>query len=371
MAQAFTPGLQILSNTLVRRIRELPLTGEVDVKVGEMVSSDTIVLRAALPGDLVLVRGPEELGVDAEEFQQLLKVEEGQQIAEGALIAEFRAFFGLLHSVLRSPASGTIEFIAPRTGHIGIRQPPRPMAVKAYVSGKVVAVDKGRSVTVETPAALIQGIFGVGGERVGTLRMLRIEPDAEITPDDIPTDCSGCILVGGARPTIESLRKAAAQGAKGLVTASIDDQCLKSYLGYDLGIALTGDEDVPMTVIITEGFGRLPMSPRVLEVLRQLDGRAASMSGVTQVRAGAVRPELVVPREADGSSRASQEPLVLKEGSRVRLIRFPYFGLFADVLSLPSKPERIATGAVTRVLRARLADGKVITVPRANVELVG
>jgi len=61
---------------------------------------------------------------------------------------------------------------------------------------------------------------------------------------------------------------------------------------------------------------------------------------------------------------------LLALGSPIRLIREPYFGLLATVTALPEEPEIIATEARVRVLRARLADGTEVTVPRANVELI-
>lgn len=370
MGQAFTPGLQLHARTLVRRVRELPLLGRVEVQVGDLVRADQVVLRAALPGDLALIRGPEELGVDAEEFATLLKVREGDEVVQGTLVAEYTSFFGLFHSAVRSPEAGTVEFITARTGHVGVRLAPRPIEINAYLSGRVASVEPGRSVTVEANGALVQGIFGVGGERIGALHVLDIDPQAEVTPECLPENCRGTILVGGARPTIQALKLAGERGALGLVSGSIDDRCLAEYLGYDLGIALTGDEDVPMTVIITEGFGKLPLSPRVLDLLRPLTGRRASISGATQVRAGALRPEIVVPHDDSFDIPSIAELPILAEGSHVRLIRYPYFGMFAEVVSLPPKPEKIETGASTRILRARLENGKLVTIPRANVELV-
>ena len=60
----------------------------------------------------------------------------------------------------------------------------------------------------------------------------------------------------------------------------------------------------------------------------------------------------------------------LEVGSLVRIIREPYFGALAQVKELPIKAEKIETGAYVRVLRAEV-EGKVVTVPRANVELQG
>ena len=47
-----------------------------------------------------------------------------------------------------------------------------------------------------------------------------------------------------------------------------------------------------------------------------------------------------------------------------------HFGERATVTALPPAAERIETGAKTRVLKARLADGSEVTIPRANVELI-
>jgi len=52
----------------------------------------------------------------------------------------------------------------------------------------------------------------------------------------------------------------------------------------------------------------------------------------------------------------------------IRIIRVPHFGKLAEVAGLPPDPVRIETGARVRVLEAKLRDGTVVTVPRANVE---
>ena len=135
-------------------------------------------------------------------------------------------------------------------------------------------------------------------------------------------------------------------------------------------MAITGREDVPFTLIVTEGFGELAMSERTFALLEKLEGREASVNGATQVRAGAVRPEVFVPLECS-SEEASGISFELIVGSRVRLIRTPHFGLTGDVAALPEAPERIETGALVRVARVRLAGGEEVTVPRANIELSG
>ena len=114
-----------------------------------------------------------------------------------------------------------------------------------------------------------------------------------------------------------------------------------------------------------------------MELLTKKDGSWAAINGATQVRAGAVRPEVIIFPNRDDSqeqplsppSASSTKELAL--GAKVRLIRVPYFGQFGTVHELPNANEQIPTGAFTRVVRVSLEEGEeVVTIPRANIELV-
>lgn len=369
MSNALTPALAVTSRTTLRRRRDLPILGEILVREGDVVQGSQVVARALLEGELRLVRAAELLGIPAEDVVSALKVKIDDDVTEGAVVAEVRGLWGLFKSTVLAPMSGRIEFVSSSTGHIGIRAPSRPLDLPAYISGKVVAVDPNRSVVVESECTFVQGIFGVGGERQGRVRILPISPTTRVTEDAIPSDISGAIVVGGHSPTIGALRKAAENGAVGFITGSLDDRALREYLGYDIGVALTGDEAVSMTVIITEGFGSLPMSTRTFDTMKQVAGEIASINGATQVRAGALRPEFIAPK---GSSASVSEchSRGLDVGERIRLIRVPFFGATGRITELPHDLERIETGAHVRVLRAALDDGRQVTVPRANVELL-
>ena len=57
---------------------------------------------------------------------------------------------------------------------------------------------------------------------------------------------------------------------------------------------MTGDDEVLMPVMLTERFDAASISSFVWQELASLQGRYASMSGKTQIRAGLVRQEVVV-----------------------------------------------------------------------------
>jgi len=173
--------------------------------------------------------------------------------------------------------------------------------------------------------------------------------------------------------TIEAITRAIDVGAAALVSGGIDDHDLKEFLGYDLGVAITGSEDKGITLIVTEGFGDIAMARRSWDMLASHEGREASVNGATQIRAGVMRPEVLVPLEdgaKGGGSGADREAGLLEIGRSVRIIRDPWFGMLGEVAGLPSEPTELGSGSKARVLEVSLEDGERVIVPRANVELI-
>lgn len=374
MGTAYTPGLKVTRHTLIEKTRRLPIRGEILVELGARVKAEEVVAIARLSGDLETIRLGQVLGVDPIEVERYLRVREGATVVKGELIAEMKALFGLFKSSAIAPCDGTVEFFSQVTGHLGIRRQPVPIKVNAYIDGLVAEIIPGEGVVVRATGAMIQGIFGVGGEIRGQIKLCASSPEAVLKPEDLPADARGKVLVGGALAGIEVFRRAAELGAAGLITGGIIDRDLAAYLGYDLGVAITGHEPVPFTLIATEGFGQMAMARRTFDLLGELAGRTASINGATQIRAGAMRPEIIIPDEATTATPVAddhtEKSMELAIGTPIRVIRVPYFGALAQVTELPHELTLIETGAVVRVLKARLADGRLVTIPRANVEII-
>jgi len=372
LGTAYTPGLKVSPHTIIQRTRRLPLKGEVLVETGQVVSPDTIVARASLPGLMQSVKVAAQLGIDADEMPSILLVKEGDAVEKGQVLGATKAFFGLFKSESKSPTAGTVETISGVSGNVGVRQAPLPIDLTAYLSGTIAETMPGEGVIVRTEGALIQGIFGIGGERVGEIQMVSESPESDLTETEITPALAGKIIVGGANISGAALRKASEVGVTGVVVGGIIDRDLIDFLGYDIGVAITGHENITLTLVITEGFGTIAMARRTFELLRSLAGRPASINGATQIRAGVIRPEVIVPLGAQTSAapNAGDDEGNLSLGTPIRIIREPYFGKLASVAGLPPQLTVIGSGASVRVLEAKLADGSVVTVPRANVEII-
>ena len=371
MAYAYTPGLKVTTGLTIRKDRRLPLKGEVLVQKGDKVRSGDVVARTDRPGNVQLVNVANLLSIPPEDVRDFVNKNEGEAVAKDETLAMTKGVFGLFKSQARSPIDGTIETISDVTGQVILREPPIPVEIKAYIDGSIIEVLPDKGVVVEAYGTYIQGIFGVGREAVGTLNVVVDSPDAPLTRDAIQTTHQDKILVGGSIVGNDTLQEAMRRGVKGVVVGGINDTDLRQLLGYELGVAITGSEELGITVIITEGFGQISMAERTFNLLKEQDGMQASINGATQIRAGVVRPEIVIPFEKrEQSPQTAAECGVLEVDTPIRVIREPYFGQLGRVSALPVELQQLETEANVRVLEVELDNGARITLPRANVEII-
>ena len=375
MAHAYTPGLQVAQRTRYRARRVLPISGDVLVEAGQNVQAQDIVARAELPGDVFPVNLANLLSVPPGDVPACLLKREGDQIELDEVIARTKGIFGLFKSEYAARVTGTIESVSGITGQMIVRGAPIPVEVRAYLKGDVTEVIAGEGCVIEAETAFVQGIFGIGGEAYGPIRMACGDHTQEFTPDLIAGDMQGQIVVGGARVPGATIRKAIDAGVSAIISGGIDDADLKEALGYDLGVAITGTEKIGITLIVTEGFGEIAMAERTFELLAAHAGHEAAVNGATQIRAGVMRPEIVIPlpddHEHEAGDVAGHLAAPLETGTPVRIIRDPYFGVLGSVAGLPTEPHVLESGSKARVLEVLCESGETLTVPRANVEIIG
>ncbi|HNA48799.1 MAG TPA: hypothetical protein PK312_16545 [Nitrospira sp.] len=372
MAHSYTPGLTVTERTTVRRRRILPLPGAVLVQVGDAVRADTAVARAELPGKVVPLNLANQLGIAPDEINDYLVKKEKDSVQKDDVLAENKPFIKWFKTEIRSPITGKVESVSTITGQILLREPPRVLELRGYIDGVVAEVHPEQGVTVESTCSLVQGIFGIGGETSGELVMGVKAPDQPLLPEQLNPSMKGKVVVGGAFLSAATMTRAKELGIVGLVVGGIHDKDLRALLGYDLGVAITGTEQVGFTLILTEGFGTIPMAPKTFALLSAHAGQKASISGATQIRAGVIRPEIIIPHS--GPAAVTKVPKAEREGIQlgdpVRIIRDPLFGKIGAVSGLPSELRAIPTESEVRVLEVRFPDGTTTVVPRANIEVI-
>lgn len=374
MGQSYSAGLTVTDNIILQKERILPLKGEVLVKKGDKVKGEDVVAQTMLPGKVVPLNLANKLGVTPGQLENFIKIKPGQMLTKDTVLAETKGLFGLgfMKNEVRSPLEGEVESISAVTGQVLLREPKIPVQVKAFIDGIVTRVIPGEGVVIENKSAYIQGIFGIGDETTGIIKMIAKAPTEEITVDQIDDSCRDKVIVAGSFISYDLIEAARKHGVTAIITGGIDDQDLKKLLGYDIGVAITGHEKIGLTIVVTEGFGKIKMADKTFHLLAQFDGHKTSIHGRTQIRAGVIRPEIIIPLEFDESELIVPEARmpILEIGALIRVIRQPNFGRIAKVTALPEKLTMVESETMVRILEAQFQDGTKFSVPRANVEVI-
>jgi hypothetical protein len=351
----YPPQTQVTQLTTITRQRYLPVPGQVLVRVGDRVEPTTPVARSLLPGEYRILDLVGALGVRETEVDKYLVKKIGQQVQKGERIAVRRGL--LFPRVCRAPTDGFIA--ATGVGRVLLETVSPPYEVPAYIRGQVVSLRPNYGVAIETVGALIEGVWGAGGEGTGVIKVLTKRTDEPLSADKLTSEFGGAVIVGGLTADQTALKQAVNIGARGMVLGSLD-----------VGLRELAT-DLPFPLIVTEGMGRIPMAAPIFDLLKEFDGSKASLSGKTSTQRETTRPEIIIPQLGESAlSRRERRPLPLDVGLTVRIISQPYQGAVGVITDLPYRPQEVDSGARLKVARVDLGDEGVASVPLANLELL-
>jgi hypothetical protein len=342
----------------VRRERFLPVAGEVVVRANTHVEAPEIVARAHVPTGHVIVDVGRFLGVPAPQAERYLTRKRGDEVKRGAVIAERRTTMGLQSKMARAPAAGTI--IATGEGRVIIETAHEAVELHAGIPGIVANVTPGLGVVVETSGALVQGVWGTGGQDFGVMQVLSEEPDEPLPAEALTVSNRGMIIVGGRGIDAEGLRRAREFHLRGLVLGSLDPDLIEEV------------RNLGFPVILIEGVGDRPMSAPAFTLLKTNSGREAAFDARPADRLEGTRPEIVIPLP----SPAHLPPLpvvgqALESGKRVRALRAPYAGAVGTVVRLLEHPALLPSGLRAPAARVGLDGIGPVVIPFANLEILG
>jgi hypothetical protein len=377
LAHAYVPGLKVTELTRVRRERILPLKGTVIVEQGQKVSAEDIVAKTELPGPVKTINVVNLLGIDQQQIHDYMLKKVGESFTTGEVLAETKPpmgmkFLSFMQNRVVAEFDGTVQNISEVTGQVILAYPPREVNIRAYIDGTITEIRPGEGVVVEASASFVQGIFGIGGEAYGQLRIAVSGPEDVLDKDDIRSEYHGKVIVGGSLFTREAMDRAREVGVAGVIVGGFHDKNLRELLGYDLGVAITGTEDIGLSLVMTEGFGQIAMAQKTFNLLKKREGSRASISGATQIRAGVIRPEVIIPAEegSRGGDGTKQENIGTQLQDPVRCIREPYFGRIGRVKKMIPELYEVESETKVRVLEVEFEDGTTAVVPRANIEMI-
>jgi hypothetical protein len=327
-----------------------------------------VYLRQPIPlgrSERVEIDVARELSIAPRDMKRVLRVKEGIGVMPGQPVA---VSLGLSQQVVTSPLYGKVKSIA--EGKVVIE----PLQVKtellAYLQGRVVRVLPRQGVVIQAWAEVVQGQYGIGGEQGGEL-LVAAEANEQLGENQVTENWRGKVVVAGRTADLALLRAATGVGTAALVIGYLPFITLSEYLGEMGTPGLTGNEDAGMTIILTERFSACTMQQETWQKLWSLRGRYASVNGTTHIRAGVIRPEIVVcePTLPDRLPSVG-EKRNLQIGDQVRVIRQPWRDQRGRIVELPMQRQRLETGSEVLVAVIELAQERV-AVPVSNLVRVG
>ncbi len=352
-----TPKLKISGNIEILRERVLPVLGEVLVSVGDKVTEGDLVLRTSLKSEIITIKIRELLSLGDEEISSYYKMSVGEVVNEGDLLFKRPGLFGYFSDEYRSAVSGVLEFVDPSSGFMGIRPASRLFEVNAYLRGTVVEVQEAKSIKVKSlGSGLLQGVYGRGRECLGELIYLD-------SIKDLGESCKNKIIGYASFVSVDDLALIVNSGASGLVVSSISS----SILSVDIA-ALGAPSNFVFMVV--DGFGKIRPSKKLINFFEQANGKDCSLSGLVQIRAGAIRPELIV-HEPDLNvtleSEDKEEDLV--EGSAVRVVRGEHIGEVGILKSFTASQIEFPSGIKSLGVEVSIGEDSRVY-PLQNIETV-
>lgn len=374
MSSHFPDGLPAVSPATVAQIsRRLPEHGDIMVRVGSRVEPDDTIGQALVTPPTMFLDVATALDIDPQDVPRRVKRKPGERVTPQQLLAKRGNRRCLI------PVQGTITAIDGETGFVIIAPDPVPMTLPASVRGYVADVTPGRSALIETAAAVIQGVFGIGGEQFGVLRLLVTDRHDIITPDMIDARSAYALVIGGAGITAEALRKAQQEQVRGVIVGGIEQSAVQSFLQSPTlsrptgwyGYGQRNDVSPPTpTVLVTEGFGVHPMAEPLFDLLTRYDRQEAFLDGTTTLLPPARRPRVVIPlpRLQGGQEPAQQR--ALQPGAVVRLVDERHLGMVGRV-SAVNEQGQLASGVRTATATVQISESEMLIVPQTAIEVIG
>lgn len=367
---------------VVERLLDRP--GRVEVGIGDRATPETIVARFDKAEKPITLFVASELGVAKDKIQRNLAKPVGSTFHAGEVVA--RARHGLRTASIAAPMAGTLTSVDTTAGTAQFIVSSASGELRALVHGEVERIVPDRGALIRASGSRVFGILGFGCEAVGKLVVGLDRSDRELTADQVKDSWRGCVVLTGMTVGAPALQKLKQAGVAGVIVGSISEADIRRFLpseqtGSELGAAAfwqtgypgapfsaVGQAQSPFVIVVTEGFGRIPMAEPVFNFLRAHADQTVSLRAATAVDEGLSRPEVFLTSDqpaGDDPGRVSND---LTTGRAVRVVSSG-LGSTATVLDEPGE-RSWPDGRRDTVVRVQRAGGPEQVVATANVEVL-
>jgi len=347
------PVTHVVPMTTIRRERLMPVPGTVLVGVNDNVKADQVLAESAPTPRHYFLNIARGLGVPVRRVGQYLVQKPGDRVEKGEIIA---GPVGFARRTIRAPQNGRI--VAVTRGRVLFEVRAEAMELRAGFPGRVIATDGVQTITLETTGALVQGIWGNGLQDTGIMRLAGDDPSSRLRTGQLDTKLRGAVLVAGICDHPAPLKQAIDISVRGVIMGSINSDIIPVA------------KKLPYPLLITEGFGELPMNTAAFQILRSNVGRDVAVDATPMEPYKANRPEVIIPLPSNAPVELPNDVIPINRGIRVRILRAPHRGKVGKVREMLPRASIYPSGVRAVSAKIELEQGGVISVPVDNLDVI-
>ncbi len=348
------PVLHVLPLATIVRERTLPVAGKVSAHLNQRVSPTDVIAEANFAREHVLIDVARTFNVPTKVADKMIKVNERDRVAQGALVADSG---GMFSRSIRAPRAGRVMVAG--GGQILMEVGDTKIELRAGLPGVVTQVLTDRGVVIRTAGALIQGVWGNGRIDSGLMTSLIEKHDDILTADRLDVSLRGSVILGGHVRDTDTLRAAAELPVRGLILSSMYSTLLQT--AYQM----------KYPILVLEGFGAMPMNSAAFKLLTTNNKREATVNAEHFDRYNGNRPEVIIPLPVSNEPDEPNPYEAFAAGQTVRMKRPPHAGMIGSIISLRAGLSELPSGLRAAAADVRLENGETLIVPLVNLEVVG
>lgn len=348
------PITHVLPLTTIVRERLLPVPGKVNVHVNQRVNPTDVIAETTFAREHVLLDVARTFGISPAAADKLIRVQEGDKLTQDALIAESS---GLFARSIKAPRPGRVMIVG--SGQVLMEVGDTRIELRAGLPGLVSQVIPDRGVVIRTAGALVQGVWGNGRIDNGLMVNLLEKPDDVLSAGRLDVSLRGSVILGGQVRDVETLKAAAELPVRGLILSSMPSSLLQA--AYQMRFP----------IMVTEGFGAIPMNSAAFKLLTTNNKREATVNAEHFDRYTGSRPEVIIPLPISSEPDEPNPYEPFAAGQQVRMRRPPNAGMIGTISNLLPGLSLLPSGLRAPAADVKLENGENVIVPLVNLELVG
>jgi hypothetical protein len=344
---------RIKSNAVIHNRYDVPPDGLSGLSRGQEVGAREIIASADVASEFRLIDIADILGVPTEEASEYLQVMLNEPLSQGDVIASRSRRLGRI--TINAPIDGRISRI--ENGVAILEGETKTQEVLAKAPGVVTEIDQRSYVVVETVGTVLEAAWGMGKSTWGIIKTMDTTPSIETDAERITPEASGAVLVIGSPITAELLEAALTYSIRGIVASSIP-----------IPLVSRVQNDASLPIVVTQGFGEIPMSTSVLTLLNTFNGREAALNLDNSTNWREIHPEIIIPVAAQSAKQPVQPQTSYKRGDKARVLQQPHLGEIGTIQALPEAAQQLESGLWVYGAMVEMPEGDVIFAPFANLE---